>query len=313
MVKRLPIVLSVVVALLLGVIATPQAGALPRDADRIPRVTPRTASPQATRLPVGGQTVPLANAEARVNHYNLCLDARQCQGKPENPVDLVVYFHAVDQPWSISVNEACASDIDDIEDRTGLDFAFVVGQFNVPECPTSDRRFGNAIALVGSARVPDESLCFEEQFAGPCPDDRSDNPDTGYSTAICRSATVFNDVIASCSAHLEGREEASDIAKAQALEYESWAQGEYAGRRRWLSGDLNLRRASEPKVPQVYFDIYELTFYANTAFTPSPSRQLDYIWVNKAFHFRIGSPVPYCATDYSDHCFSFGYFGITLT
>jgi hypothetical protein len=238
--------------------------------------------------------------DIRSHQFNMCDNACTNAG---NPRDLVLWFKNSGgnwgHPWSISLNESCASNVAWLESQTGMQAIFVTTKI-VPNCPSTDDRFGNAV-LIGGPLIAGTNRGW--QF--PTQEDTNCTVSTSQECRkmVCATFGSYAGNVTSCSAHLQDSN--TSIAQSQANEYIYIANATYPGGR-WLAGDLNLAPSDVPGVyASQYYSSPLLWTYKSTNLT----KQIDYVWHDKAHSAFNTYGNRHCDISYSDHCYAFAKFG----
>jgi endonuclease/exonuclease/phosphatase family metal-dependent hydrolase len=242
---------------------------------------------------------------SRTNYFNTVFHADQfnmcgssCAGtRTADPVDLVVFNAASHQVSSLSLNEACHDQIDQVSQRLGLGAYVFYAKTSASGCPGTDKRFGNAILTIGTIQG---ALPWTFPTQSP-----PANPCIPSATRECRglvcvsTTTAFTGPWTACSAHLYDLRDSTT--RSQASEYIVYGVSTYPGRGLWLAGDFNLVPIN---VPGAYAQQFFQAPQSNTHTATSHTEIIDYIWNDRA-HTASDAQIPSsCAPAYSDHCFA---------
>jgi len=230
------------------------------------------------------------------HHYNLCSNV--CDYARASSLNLALYLFEADGGWSLSLNEACFSDVMNLVERSGriTGYHFAVTKVNVPGCGT----YGNAVLTIGN-----KVWGAEYQYAGQRLSNGNVVVNNCYVSSstecrkmVCAKYDVFGIVTQACSTHLEPNND--DLATLQANDYTwvgtSWAGGNF----RILAGDFNI---TPDRLHPVYRDAYRDGIYGNTFNARTGLREkIDYIFVQAGPY--IPPKAAFCPTDRSDHCYT---------
>jgi hypothetical protein len=242
----------------------------------------------------------------KTHQFNMCSTNFATCGSQggATAVNLVDYFHGLDGPWSIAVEEACTADIQSIATRTGMPGYPGVARYGAAACSGGSGNYGNAVFRSGSYVAGSYA-----QYKFPTQDVGSGcNPQIQECrVAVCLTQGSYAGNLNICTAHLDNDFGSGTlpIAYYQAGQYRIWASTGYTSGGLILSGDFNLKPND---VPSSY----------NTSFFKAPSnwtwkannlsKQIDYVWHDHA-HSSADIPVaPHCDNYYSDHCYVFAKF-----
>lgn len=243
------------------------------------------------------QTKTYFGVDLRAHQFNMCRVA--CSATGPNARAMVIYWKGVDGPWTISVNEACATDIGYISSQIGMGAYVFYSDTYVGGCPGPDKRFGNAVFTLGTVQSA-VSQQFATQSTSPC----TPGPNECRGAVCVGQTNPYFGQTASCSAHLTHTAVAT--AQAQASQYISFVNSYYSNMGRWVAGDFNL-------IPSQITTAITGSFYrapqASTYPASSPNKQIDYVWHDTAHSAFNTLQTPDCNTSYSNHCHVRARFG----
>lgn len=247
-----------------------------------------------------------ASASLRIPliQYNMC--SNECYQRRTASRNDLAWITAQAGAWAVSINEACFADLSHMVNAVSLSGYMVMSTVrneNAPNCPGTDKRFGN-IVLYRGPYVDNERAYLS-------------NPGRDCSQVECRTmiCVAFNTYVGqsvSCSSHFERRRNEGtsndnlSLIQQQANEYIYIASAFSGPRKYWVSGDFNLTPAL---VPSVYYSNAMRANYGNTVSASNPTRQLDYIFIEGTA--TIGNYAPYCNPAASDHCLVRGDIAVT--
>lgn len=258
------------------------AGAVAAGAPRVADASPHLPNYYAVTIPT--------------QHWNMCSTEFEDCGSHGGVAarDLVVWFRALKSAWTISLNEMCEADIQDIVNRTGLPGHMAAARNNASKCTGAEHDYGNGVIRSGSLAGTASAFRFTVQDVLPCdPNVRE------CRIALCVPMNSYAGVLNSCSTHLENE---GNYAYDQAAQYIYWVTATFSSGGKFLAGDFNL---TPGQVPTVFYDLY---FRAPQAFTwkaNNRTKQIDYIWHDRAHSAANLLQSPHCDNYYSDHCYTF--------
>lgn len=232
------------------------------------------------------------------HHYNICSNI--CSSYRSTSRNLALYMFEADTAWSLSLNEACFSDVTSLVNSSGriTGYGWVTTRSYVASCGGS---FGNAVLTIGG---------FVDGFNHRYEDQHTGTGNCSISSAecramVCRKYSVFGIVTTSCSSHLQANNESLAFRQANAYAFFStlFAQNVF----RYLGGDLNLTPTQLPPVYNAsYIDItHGLTYHTRQGLT----KKIDYIHVQNTGWSYVDIRPAYCPTNASDHCYTAGTIG----
>lgn len=229
------------------------------------------------------------------HHYNLC--SNNCSEQRLASLTLARYLVDEDDAWSLSLNEACFSDVMNLLREStrfpDLNYTFTVTKYNVPGCGT----YGNAVLTIGN-RVWNAEYQYALQGTG------RGNCIVGEKVEcrkmVCSRYDVFGIITQACSTHLLNSNDSTALEQSRDYTYMAtyWA-GNYF---RILAGDFNVN-PDQLRRDGNYFLPYTsgTSGYTHDAHG-ALNEQLDYIYV------QDGPYVPpvqaFCPRDRSDHCYT---------
>lgn len=232
------------------------------------------------------------------HHYNICSARSGCPNDQGlNAQNLAAWFYVGEGAWSLSLNEACLSDMQYISNAVGQWFDGYIADTTVPACGAGIPWFGNAVVANGARRSgsPVQHKFIEQEGDNNC------TPGTRECRGfVCILVDTYVGPYATCSAHMENLNEL--VAQAKANEY-AWIIGLDARTRgidRIASGDFNL---TPSQVPGIWSggSAYRSVNNQNSIPASSPSSKFDYIYTSSgAISNFISSR--YCDASASDHC-----------
>lgn len=275
---------SVLAALVLAVVAVTWASPVASEAASVGQ-----AAPAAPSAPAAEQRAQ-AEVSGVAQQYNIC-GAACAAPHPANAVAVAAFVSNADSALSISLNEVCFSQYQDILAATGTgNGAFVVARANVPNCPGTNKSFGNAVIV----RFP---ISDSGGWTLSNPGRDCTNPSTECRAMVCASGVSAGGPVGSCSAHFIHSDDS--IAQQQAAEYALIGVA-VTPERRLLAGDFNL----EPnQLPAIYAGAENITCdaaYCPTIPAAAPTRMIDFVFATPSpLQAALG---PGCFDWASDHC-----------
>lgn len=215
--------------------------------------------------------------------FNMC--SAHC-GYHTQTANLVSFFNS-SGPWSLSLQEMCYTDPVSYH-YTG---AFLITKLSVSGC--GGFHYGIAVASPNPP-YPAVTYYYTNQSTG-CPPSST----LECRGMICQFGNVFGLVYLPCSTHLTS--DSTSKAVAQSYEYTLKATAWTSSGPRILSGDFNLTAGS---VPSIYSTAYYPAVFANTYPSPTPTKQIDFVFPSRPMAYGATLISPYCSTSpYSDHCY----------
>jgi hypothetical protein len=230
-----------------------------------------------------------------VQQYNIC-GAACAAPQPTNAVNVAAFVYNADGALTISLNEVCHFQYEQLVSATSpTGSVFVTARANVPNCPGTDKSFGNAL-LVRFAPGTIESRTWT--LSNPGRD--CSNPSTECRAMACASglsAATSGVEVGACTAHFIHSDDT--IAQQQAAEY-AFAGVSVTPDQRWLAGDFNLEASQLPAVYSGAVNVGCAGTYCPTIPSAAPTNMIDFIFATpSSLHGPIG---PACFSWASDHC-----------
>lgn len=295
--------LGIVLAILaLVVVAAPSAVANDEALEEASETSPLAEKSLGVNASYAGTAAAAAGYNIIAHHYNLFGN----KGTPSQRTEarnLALFLAEVDGAWSLSLNEACFSDVTYIaygsarmDDRV----TWTIVAKRADNCGT----YSYGIASLSTGAWDNELVWqYAAQVGGAgC------SIDTGECRKmLCRRCNVFGIITTSCTTHLQPNDTStSTTARQQALDYEYLSTYWAAGTFRYLAGDFNLNAYLPVNpVPQIFYDFYRAGAVGKTWHTrTSENRRIDFIWVQNgggAFVTPRGSICQQVSA--SDHCY----------
>lgn len=261
------------------------------------------ASPASPARPSGPAAT--HGVDRMVQHYNIC-GAACAAPVPTNATGLAAFGFNADNALTISLNEVCRFQYEQLVSATSpTGSVFVTTRANVPNCPGTDKSFGNALLV----RFAPGTIEYHRQtLSNPGRD--CANPSTecrGMACASGLSAPTSGVEVGACTSHFIHNDDT--IAQHQAGEF-AFIGVSVTPEQRWLAGDFNLEPGQFPVVYAGATTIGCPSTYCPTIPSVAPTNMIDYIFAPPS---PLHGPLdPVCISWASDHCFLHGRIGWQL-
>jgi endonuclease/exonuclease/phosphatase family metal-dependent hydrolase len=264
---------------------------------------PPAAAPPADARP---ERLPAQQSEPRmVQQYNVC-GAACAAPQPANAVNVAAFLYNADNALTISLNEICHFQYEQLVTATQpTGSVFVVARANVPNCPGTDKSFGNALLVRFATGVTGSASWTLSNPGRDC-----SNPSTECRAMACARGTTgltSGVPVGACTSHFIHNDDA--LAQQQAAEY-AFAGVSVTPPQRWLAGDFNLEPAQLPAVYAGAVNVGCSSAQCPTNPSIFPFNTIDYIFATPS---SLHEPLdPACFSWASDHCFLRGRVAWTL-
>lgn len=257
---------------------------------------PVIAGPATPPASAGLASMPLLvpGVHVKSQQYNIC--SAYCTGPTgANGRAWAVWNFVGQSAWTLSLNEACLSDMNYVSSGVSQAYDAQIADSSVTACADGTVPwFGNAVVTAGGRRPGGPvQYQFNSQSTSPCTP--GPNECRGM---VCVPVNTFAGAYAGCSAHLySGR---NTVTKNQANEYTFviYTDSRTSGIDKLAMGDFNLVPGD---VPSVWATNYTSAVNTTTHPNPSPFEQIDYIWWNKGAT-SASAVSEWCINASSDHC-----------
>ena len=243
---------------------------------------------------LGEMPLLLPGVRVKSQQYNIC--SALCP----NPVcangrTWAVWNFVGQGAWTLSLNEACLSDMNYVSSGVGQAYDGFIADSSVTACADGTAPwFGNAVVTAGARRAGGP---LQYQYGNQTPSPCTPGPNECRGM-VCVPVNTFAGAYAGCSTHLySGR---NTVTKNQASEYSFilFADTRTSGIDKLAMGDFNLTPTNVPSVVAVN---YTSAFVSNTYPNPSPTEQIDYLWWSKPA-ISSSAVTSWCIAASSDHC-----------